>query len=124
MPNIFHASEKQARDGAVEYLTHFLTSLGGGLAAPKMGGSDALVQKGDDLFHSIGCVAATAHKERIRRIRFISPSSILHPRQRWTPSVIFSKTLRSADPQDACPIFDWTPRKPEPFCFPVEGPAS
>jgi len=57
MPNIFHASEKQARDGAVEYLTHFLTSLGGGLAAPKMGGSDAMVQKGDDLFHSIGCVA-------------------------------------------------------------------
>ena len=57
MPNIFHASGKQARDGDVEYLTHFLTSLGGGLAAPKMGGSDTLVQKGDDLFHSIGCVA-------------------------------------------------------------------
>ncbi|MGA1014026.1 MAG: PA14 domain-containing protein [Limisphaerales bacterium] len=57
MPNIFHASNAQARDGAVDYLLHFLTSLGGGLQASKTGGSQALIEKGETLFHSIGCVA-------------------------------------------------------------------
>jgi mono/diheme cytochrome c family protein len=57
MPDIFHSSEAGARDGAVDYLTHFLTSLGGPIAPSKSGGSDKAVAWGKELFHSIGCVA-------------------------------------------------------------------
>ena len=34
MPDIFHASEAQARDGAVDFLVHFLMSQGGPMAPP------------------------------------------------------------------------------------------
>ena len=57
MPDIFHSSEAGARDGAVDYLTHFLTSLGGPIAPSESGGSVETVAWGKDLFHSIGCVA-------------------------------------------------------------------
>ena len=57
MPNIFHASEAGARDGAVDYLTHFLTSLGGPIAPSEAGGTDKALAWGKELFHSVGCVA-------------------------------------------------------------------
>ena len=57
MPDIFHSSEAGARDGAVDYLTHFLTSLGGPIAPSKSGGTEKSVTWGKELFHSIGCVA-------------------------------------------------------------------
>ena len=57
MPDIFHSSEAGARDGAVDYLTHFLTSLGGPIAPSKSGGTEKAVEWGKELFHSIGCVA-------------------------------------------------------------------
>ena len=82
-----------------------------------MGGSDALVQKGDDLFHSIGCVACHGpQREDQEDSLYIS---LKHLASKTTVDALsdFLKTLRSADPQDACPIFDWTPRKPEPFLF-------
>ncbi len=57
MPNIFHSSDPTARDGAVDYLTHFLTSLGGPIAPSVSGGTPELVETGKALFHSVGCVA-------------------------------------------------------------------
>ena len=57
MPDIFHASEASAKDGAIDFLVHFLAAQGGGLKPPHMGGSDSLVEQGRSLFHQIGCVA-------------------------------------------------------------------
>src|SRR5205823_1830720 len=34
MPDIFHASDPAARDGAVEFLIHYLVSLGGPIQPP------------------------------------------------------------------------------------------
>ena len=57
MPNIFHASNPDARDGAVEFLTHFLVSLGGPIAPSRHGDIEGSVTWGKELFHSVGCVA-------------------------------------------------------------------
>ena len=63
MPNIFHASEAAAKDGAIDFLVHFLASQGGGLKPNRMGGSDSLVEQGRKLFHGIGCVACHGPEE-------------------------------------------------------------
>ena len=57
MPDLFHSSDPLARDGAVEYLTHFLASLGGPLPPSQTGGSAKTLEWGKELYHSIGCVA-------------------------------------------------------------------
>ena len=57
MPNIFHSSAPAARDGAVDFLTHYLVSLGGPIAPAQIGGSEQAIARGEELFNSIGCVA-------------------------------------------------------------------
>lgn len=63
MPNIFHSSDPTARDGAVDFLTHFLVSLGGPIAPSRHGDIDGSVSWGKELFHSIGCVACHGPQE-------------------------------------------------------------
>ncbi len=62
MPNIFHAFSPQERDFVVERITHFLLRQGG-----EMESLDyrpfrfrATIERGRELFHSIGCVACHA----------------------------------------------------------------
>lgn len=57
MPDIFHGSAAQPKAQAIQFLSHFLTSLGGPMPAPQKGGSEALVESGKKLFHSVGCAA-------------------------------------------------------------------
>ncbi len=60
MPNVFHASEPAAKQGAVEFLTHYLVSLGGPMKTSTEEGSQTQVEAGDKLFHTVGCVACHA----------------------------------------------------------------
>lgn len=60
MPDIFHASEARPKAGAVEFLTQYLVSLGGPLDVEKQSGTPQLAEKGERLFHSVGCVACHA----------------------------------------------------------------
>lgn len=57
MPDIFHSSAAQAKEGAVEFLTHYLVSLGGPIDPAATAANDMVVQKGKDLYHTVGCVA-------------------------------------------------------------------
>ncbi|QOV87702.1 PA14 domain-containing protein [Humisphaera borealis] len=57
MPNVFHASEPAAKQGAVEFLTHYLVSLGGPIKTSTEEGSQPQIDAGDRLFHTVGCVA-------------------------------------------------------------------
>lgn len=57
MPDIFHASEAASKAGAVEFLTHFLVSLGGPIKPATEEGNVLLVDRGRELYHAVGCVA-------------------------------------------------------------------
>lgn len=58
MPDVFHASEAQAKDGAVDFLTHYLVTLGNGPVKPSAEeGNAILVERGKTLYHTVGCVA-------------------------------------------------------------------
>ena len=57
MPDIFHSSDARAKSTAIGFLTQFLTSQGGPLPQSSAGGSEGLVERGRELFHSVGCVA-------------------------------------------------------------------
>ncbi|MDA7618209.1 c-type cytochrome [Verrucomicrobia bacterium] len=57
MPDIFHASEDSAKEGAIDFLVHFLVAQGGELQPARMGGSESLAEEGKTLFHKTGCVA-------------------------------------------------------------------
>jgi mono/diheme cytochrome c family protein len=65
MPDIFHASDPAARDGAVENLLHFLVSQGGPIAASSAAADSAMIDSGRKLFHSIGCVACHSPEQAI-----------------------------------------------------------
>lgn len=60
MPDVFHASDPVARDGAVEFLTHYLLSLGGPIQPSRKEGNVLLVEKGRNLYDTVGCVACHA----------------------------------------------------------------
>ena len=60
MPDVFHASEPSARDGAIDFLTHYLVSLGGPVAPATKAGSVAVIEQGRTLYHTVGCVACHA----------------------------------------------------------------
>lgn len=64
MPDVFHASEAAARDGAVDYLVHFLVSQGGPIEPAQTGGDVRLVNEGRELFHKVGCVACHAPEDK------------------------------------------------------------
>lgn len=57
MPNVLHASEERSKNGAIDFLVHFLVSRGGPISIPKTGGNADLVDMGQKLFHQVGCVA-------------------------------------------------------------------
>lgn len=57
MPDLFHASEPHAKQGAIEFIVDYLVSLGGPLKPPSLGGSEVLVEQGRKLYHAVGCVA-------------------------------------------------------------------
>ncbi len=81
MPDVFHASAPAAKAGAVDYLTHYLVSLGGPLPPSKSEGNAVLVAKGRELYHSVGCVAC-ARRSRSTRV----PSVPIGPQARRRPS--------------------------------------
>ncbi len=60
MPDVFHASEAQPKAGAVEFLTHYLVSLGGPIKKSETSGNSSIVDRGRDLYHTVGCVACHA----------------------------------------------------------------
>ena len=60
MPDIFHASEGFAKSGAIDFLTHYLVSLGGPIQSSKTPVSESASASGKRLFHSVGCVACHA----------------------------------------------------------------
>ena len=63
MPDVFHGVDPRERKEEVEALVHFLAGKGGGLKPSKRGGSARLVERGRELFHSVGCVACHAPEE-------------------------------------------------------------
>lgn len=60
MPNVFHASEPESKKGAVEFLTHYLVSLGKPMTPAAEEGTQPQIDTGDRLFHTVGCVACHA----------------------------------------------------------------
>ena len=60
MPDLFHSSEPNAKQGAIAFLTNYLVSLGGPIAPSKMQGNPSIVEEGRKLFHSVGCIACHA----------------------------------------------------------------
>lgn len=60
MPDLFHASEQQSKEGAVEYLTQFLVSLGGPIKPSGEEVNVLAVDTGRKLFHQVGCIACHA----------------------------------------------------------------
>jgi mono/diheme cytochrome c family protein len=60
MPDIFHSSEPHSRDGAVDYLVHFLASQGGPIDTENQTGTSIMLERGERLFHTVGCVACHA----------------------------------------------------------------
>lgn len=57
MPDIFHASENASSEPVIEFLTHYLSSLGGVLRLRQEPIDGSLVGVGEKLYHSVGCVA-------------------------------------------------------------------
>ena len=60
MPDLFHSSDPHAKQGAVEFLTEYLVSLGGPIQPSGEDGNTLLVDQGRKLFQSVGCVACHA----------------------------------------------------------------
>ena len=63
MPDLFHASEAASRDNAVDYLMHFLLSQGEPLKKSETPGDMGLIQRGRELYHTVGCVACHSPQE-------------------------------------------------------------
>ncbi len=60
MPTIFHASDPQAKAGAIDALTHYIATLGGPFKTDRSTGNDLTASSGKRLFHKLGCVACHA----------------------------------------------------------------
>ncbi len=63
MPDFFRASEPAAKQGAVEFLTQYLVSLGGPTAPATQEGNTIQVDQGRVLYHTVGCVACHAPEQ-------------------------------------------------------------
>ena len=63
MPDVLHGAEPAARTEAVESLTHFLVSLGGPIQPATKGGNVVLIERGKNLYHTVGCVACHAPEQ-------------------------------------------------------------
>jgi mono/diheme cytochrome c family protein len=60
MPDLFHASDPQSKQGAAEYLTQYLVSLGGPIKPSAEEGNVVQVEQGRKLYSTVGCVACHA----------------------------------------------------------------
>jgi mono/diheme cytochrome c family protein len=60
MPDLFHASDPHAKEGAADFLTAYLVSLGGPIKPSDEDGNTLLVEQGRKLYQSVGCVACHA----------------------------------------------------------------
>lgn len=60
MPDLLHGLAPGERKQAVEALTHYLASLGGPIDQRTSGASRLQLQKGQELYHTVGCVACHA----------------------------------------------------------------
>src|SRR5579884_2354008 len=63
MPDLFAASDPQMKSGAVEYLTHYLVSLGGPIKPASEEANTIFVEQGRRLYETVGCVACHAVRE-------------------------------------------------------------
>ncbi len=63
MPDLLHSRAPSDRDRAVEELVHFLVSLDGPMPPPESGGTQRELEWGQELFHSVGCVACHGPQE-------------------------------------------------------------
>src|SRR6185437_16885068 len=61
-------SEPQAKEGAIEYLTQFLVSLGGPIKPSGEEVNVLAVEQGRKLFHTVGCVACHAPEKNANTI--------------------------------------------------------
>jgi len=57
MPDLLHAIPADKRDSTVDALVHYLVSLGGPIDQRSSGSSLTQIERGRDLYHSVGCVA-------------------------------------------------------------------
>ena len=57
MPHLLHTLPNEERAQTVQELTHYLVSLGGPMDQRASGTSSSQIHAGEELFHSIGCVA-------------------------------------------------------------------
>jgi len=57
MPDVLHASAAQSKAAAIDYLMHFLLSQGGPVQPSKIGADEGLINRGKELYHTVGCVA-------------------------------------------------------------------
>ena len=57
MPDVLHGLPDGQRTETVEALTHYLVSLGGPIDQKSSGASRVQIQRGQDLYHKVGCVA-------------------------------------------------------------------
>lgn len=64
MPDVFHASEPEAKRGAVDFLVHYLVSLDGPIKPASRGGNTLLVEQGRTIYHTVGCVACHGPAEK------------------------------------------------------------
>ena len=60
MPDLFHASDEHSKQGAADYLTEYLVSLGGPIQPADEDGNTMLVEQGRKLYQSVGCIACHA----------------------------------------------------------------
>lgn len=60
MPDLLHGLPANDRADSVEALTHYLVSLGGPIPQREAGASSMQIERGQALFHSVGCVACHA----------------------------------------------------------------
>ncbi|MBI1840056.1 MAG: c-type cytochrome [Verrucomicrobia bacterium] len=64
MPDLLHALTPSARSEAVDALVHYLSSLRGTNVPAASGASAHLIQQGQRLYHTVGCVACHAPQDR------------------------------------------------------------
>ncbi len=57
MPHLLHSLPEDQKSATVQELTHYLVSLGGPIDQRSSGASSSQIHAGEELFHSIGCVA-------------------------------------------------------------------
>lgn len=103
MPDVFHASEASAKEGAIDFLVHFLASQGGGLVPATMGGSESLAEQGKELFHTIGCVACHGPESEVADSRQYSSLDSLSEKTTLNALIDFLQNPHETRPSGRMP---------------------